>query len=221
MPRKRTESSRRYGLPEVPKGVSDVDSSRRDRYKRLRKLGTQAYDVREIIYHHRELTQEKLKEELRKYGYGIPHGDQAGDGGTLVVLEEETEEITREGSKNATKITWEGEISSDSPPTKEQPSEYLQKEDEVTWVENNSGEDVDLPTHENVDVLSHATISKDGEWWKAIVRYDHYGEERVAVYLWRKNGDGDWTRKQKYSPRSPEDWERDKQIVEEGIGKTD
>ena len=99
----------RYGLPEVPGEVSDISCrNRQETYKRLYKLGTKPYDAREIIYYRGQLSQGELKDELRSYGYTIPSGDNHGTGSTLHILENVTNEIRRDGSKNATKITWVG-----------------------------------------------------------------------------------------------------------------
>ena len=46
--------------------------------------------------------------------------------------------------------------------------------------------------------------------------YEGYRGDEVGVYLWQ-NQDGSWRRQQKYVIRSPDDWEQDKEIIEQFV----
>jgi hypothetical protein len=232
MPRVRTDASKRYGLPEVPGNATDIkDRPRKNTYQQLQTLRTKAYDVREIIYHKKSLTQKKLKEELRAYGYSVPDGETAGDGGALVVLEEITGEITREGAKNDTVITWIGEgTESDtnstsgggladklsSNPNKEDAPE-VKSESDVDSIGLKQGQHAtDFPVSERYEVIGGKTIHKEGNWWKAVVLYnDDYGT-KIAMYSWKDNGES-WTTKQKYRIWSDNEWQQIKQVTEGAI----
>ncbi|MFX0069404.1 MAG: hypothetical protein ACFE7A_05595, partial [Promethearchaeota archaeon] len=41
------------------------------------------------------------------------------------------------------------------------------------------------------------TISKSAKWWSAALLIEAYGKRHVALYLWNKNTEGTWKRKQK------------------------
>ena len=69
------------------------------------------------------------------------------------------------------------------------------------------------PIHESLDVVDVETLYKN-EWWKAVVKYqfeDSPDSSEVAMYLWHDE-DG-WTRKNKYTIKTREAWETDKEII--------
>jgi hypothetical protein len=76
----------------------------------------------------------------------------------------------------------------------------------------------DFPVHEMVDVHEAETIFKTTQWWKAVLLYEGYGEMKIGVYLWQNTDDG-WRRRQKFSVRSRENWERDKEPIETLLSK--
>jgi hypothetical protein len=99
-------------LPEVPKvRLSDIRESRRQYYRGIKKLGSQPYDIRRTIRSAGKLTERELKERLNQEGHdNIKPGKQHGAvSGTLVVLDEETEEIERRGRGESKTIEWIGE----------------------------------------------------------------------------------------------------------------
>lgn len=73
-----------------------------------------------------------------------------------------------------------------------------------------------FPVHEELAVQAGETIFKSNDWWKAVVLYEGYRGLEIGVYLW-KNQDGDWRRQQKYVIRSQDDWDQDKEVIEEFV----
>jgi hypothetical protein len=95
-------------VPAVPH-VDDDDfqyKGRRDFYHRMKNQSdSQPATVRRLIYSEEDLTRRELDRLLEEEGY------QASGGGTsqsLVVLEEETEEIERRGRGDDQRIRWTG-----------------------------------------------------------------------------------------------------------------
>mgnify|MGYP000120862315 CR=1 FL=1 len=73
-----------------------------------------------------------------------------------------------------------------------------------------------FPVNDEIDVIDGATVYKSGSWWKAIVLSEGFGETEVNVYVWLKQDDG-WKRKQKYSIKSRDEWEADRDLVDEFV----
>lgn len=70
------------------------------------------------------------------------------------------------------------------------------------------------PVHELLNVLDAVDVYRTDEWWKAALKYSiDDSEPAVAIYLWWKNHDGDWVRKQKYNIESADAWLMDRQLV--------
>lgn len=76
----------------------------------------------------------------------------------------------------------------------------------------------DFPVHEDLDVQDGETIFKSDDWWKGVVLYEGYQGTEIGVYLWQ-NRDDDWRRSQKYVIRSQDDWEQDKEVIEELVSQ--
>ena len=74
----------------------------------------------------------------------------------------------------------------------------------------------EFPVHESIDTQDGQTVFKSQKWWKAVVLYEGYRGPEIGVYLWQ-NRDGEWRRQQKYVIRSLDDWEQDKEIIEEFV----
>lgn len=74
----------------------------------------------------------------------------------------------------------------------------------------------EFPVHEELDLQEGQTVFKSQKWWKAVVLYEGYRGPEIGVYLWQ-NRDGEWRRQQKYVIRSLDDWEQDKEIIEEFV----
>lgn len=74
----------------------------------------------------------------------------------------------------------------------------------------------ELPVHEEIDVLKSETVFKTGKWWKAVTLQEAFGRKEAAVYLWRKRGDK-WVRKQKFTVKSKENWEKIGPALEEFV----
>lgn len=71
------------------------------------------------------------------------------------------------------------------------------------------------PVHDSLDVLDVISISKNEDWWKAVVKYRYEGSStgsEVAIYLW--HDEEGWTRKHKYVIKTREGWEEDKAVIE-------
>lgn len=74
----------------------------------------------------------------------------------------------------------------------------------------------DFPVHEDLDVQDGETVFKSDDWWKAVVLYEGYRGREIGVYLWQHR-DGDWRPQQKYVIRSQDNWEQDRQVIEEFV----
>lgn len=75
----------------------------------------------------------------------------------------------------------------------------------------------EIPVHEKIKVLNSETLFKTDEWWKAITLQEAFGNKEVAIYLWRKRGEGEWKRKQKFTVKSVEKWDKIKGTMDEYI----
>lgn len=76
-------------------------------------------------------------------------------------------------------------------------------------------DDNKYPVDDTLDVVDGTTLFKDDDWWKAAVVFEgYYDDEELSLYLWR-NEDGEWKRKQKYNVKSQDDWEDEKEVMDE------
>lgn len=71
-----------------------------------------------------------------------------------------------------------------------------------------------LPISEVYKVVDHITIFKSAKWWEAIVVYEAYGRRSIGVYLWVKKNDV-WKRKNKFSVRNLDEWNKVKNAVDQ------
>ena len=71
-----------------------------------------------------------------------------------------------------------------------------------------------LPISEIYKVIDYVTIFKSSKWWEAIVVYEAYGKRSIGVYLWVKRNDA-WKRKNKFSVRNMDEWNKLKNAVEQ------
>jgi hypothetical protein len=71
-----------------------------------------------------------------------------------------------------------------------------------------------LPISEIYKVIDYVTIFKSSKWWEAIVVSEAYGKRSIGVYLWVKRNDV-WKRKNKFSVRSMDEWNKLKAAVEQ------
>lgn len=96
--------------PEVPGiDVQEIETENRSRiYKTMRnKPKSQPAEVRRAIYQREFLLREHLEEWAREQGYAPRSGNVQG---TLVVLDEVTNEIERVGEGDERRIIWNGEF---------------------------------------------------------------------------------------------------------------
>lgn len=72
-----------------------------------------------------------------------------------------------------------------------------------------------LPVHDALEIIDTTHVYHHEEWWKAIVTYQYEDTETIetAVYLWHNDDDDEWTRKNKYSIKTPSAWSTDRQII--------
>lgn len=93
-------------VPEVP--LDDIKENRQPFYRRLSNPERQPYTTRRIIYEAGELTERELKRRLHESGHtGVEPGKQNGSvAATLVVLDEVTKEIEREGRGEDKTLRW-------------------------------------------------------------------------------------------------------------------
>jgi hypothetical protein len=71
-----------------------------------------------------------------------------------------------------------------------------------------------LPISEFYKVVDYVTIFKSGKWWEAIVVYEASGKRSIGLYLW-ENRNGTWKRKNKFSVRNLDEWNKVKDAVEQ------
>ena len=75
----------------------------------------------------------------------------------------------------------------------------------------------DLPVHESLKPLAYREIYRTERWWCAAVLLQVYGRREVDVYQWLNSG-GVWKRKQKFSVKDVQNWNKIRQAVESLIG---
>ena len=71
-----------------------------------------------------------------------------------------------------------------------------------------------LPISEIYKVVDYITIFKSSKWWEAIVVSEAYGKRSIGIYLWVKRNDV-WKRKNKFSVRNMDEWNKLKNAVEQ------
>jgi hypothetical protein len=71
-----------------------------------------------------------------------------------------------------------------------------------------------LPISEFYKVVDYVTIFKKGKWWEAIVLSEANGRRSIGLYLWEKRNDV-WKRKNKFSVRNMDEWNKLKNAVEQ------
>ncbi len=71
-----------------------------------------------------------------------------------------------------------------------------------------------LPISEFYKVIDYITIFKSGKWWEAIVLSEANGRRSMGFYLWEKRNDV-WKRKNKFSVRNMDEWNKLKGAVEQ------
>jgi hypothetical protein len=71
-----------------------------------------------------------------------------------------------------------------------------------------------LPISEFYKVVDYVTIFKSGKWWEAIVVYEASGRRSIGLYLW-ENKNGAWKRKNKFSVRNLDEWNKVKNAVDQ------
>ena len=71
-----------------------------------------------------------------------------------------------------------------------------------------------LPISEFYKVIDYVTIFKSGKWWEAIVVYEAAGRRSIGLYLW-ENRNNTWKRKNKFSIRNIDEWNKVKNAVEQ------
>jgi hypothetical protein len=75
-----------------------------------------------------------------------------------------------------------------------------------------------LPISEIYKVIDYVTIFKSSKWWEAIVVFEAYGKRSIGVYLWVKKNDV-WKRKNKFSVRNLDEWNKVKNAVDQLASK--
>jgi hypothetical protein len=71
-----------------------------------------------------------------------------------------------------------------------------------------------LPISEFYKVVDYVTIFKSTKWWEAIVVSEFNGKKSIGFYLWVKRNDV-WKRKNKFSIRNLDEWNKLKGAVEQ------
>jgi hypothetical protein len=71
-----------------------------------------------------------------------------------------------------------------------------------------------LPISEFYKVIDYVTIFKSSKWWEAIVVFEASGKRSIGLYLW-ENKNNTWKRKNKFSVRNLEEWNKVKNAVEQ------
>src|SRR4030042_3951901 len=76
-----------------------------------------------------------------------------------------------------------------------------------------SASDEKLPISEFYTVVDYVTIFKSAKWWEAIVVYESNGKRSIGFYLWEKRKEA-WKRKNKFSFRTLDEWDKLKNAVD-------
>ncbi|MCW4044576.1 MAG: hypothetical protein NWE94_03555 [Candidatus Bathyarchaeota archaeon] len=71
-----------------------------------------------------------------------------------------------------------------------------------------------LPISEFYKVIEYITIFKSSKWWEAVVVYETAGKRSIGLYLW-ENRNNNWKRKNKFSVRNLEEWNKVKNAIEQ------
>ncbi|MCW4046287.1 MAG: hypothetical protein NWE99_01805 [Candidatus Bathyarchaeota archaeon] len=71
-----------------------------------------------------------------------------------------------------------------------------------------------LPISDYYKVIDYVTIFKSAKWWEAIVVYESSGRRSIGFYLWEKRNDT-WKRKNKFSVRNLDEWNKLKNAVDQ------
>ena len=71
-----------------------------------------------------------------------------------------------------------------------------------------------LPISEFYKVVDYVTIFKSAKWWEAIVVFEASGRRSIGLYLWEK-GTHVWKRKNKFSVRNLDEWNKVKNAVDQ------
>lgn len=71
-----------------------------------------------------------------------------------------------------------------------------------------------LPISDFYKVIEYVTIFKSAKWWEAIVVYEASGKRSIGFYLWEKRNDM-WKRKNKFSVRNLEEWDKLKAAIDQ------
>jgi hypothetical protein len=71
-----------------------------------------------------------------------------------------------------------------------------------------------LPISDFYKVIEYVTIFKSAKWWEAIVVYEASGKRSIGFYLWEKRNDV-WKRKNKFSVRNLEEWDKLKAAIDQ------
>ena len=67
--------------------------------------------------------------------------------------------------------------------------------------------DEKLPVSEFYKVIDYITVFKSKKWWEAIVIYESPRKRSIGFYLW-ENRNEVWKRKNKFSVRSLDEWNK-------------
>jgi hypothetical protein len=78
--------------------------------------------------------------------------------------------------------------------------------------------DEKLPISEFYTVVDYVTIFKSAKWWEAIVVYGSNGRRSIGFYLWEKRKET-WKRKNKFSFRNVDEWNKLKNAVDQLVPK--
>jgi hypothetical protein len=71
-----------------------------------------------------------------------------------------------------------------------------------------------LPISEFYKVIDYVTIFRSTKWWEAIVVSEAAGKRSIGLYLW-ENRNNTWKRKNKFSVRNMDEWNKVKNAVEQ------
>jgi hypothetical protein len=71
-----------------------------------------------------------------------------------------------------------------------------------------------LPISEFYKVIDYITIFKSSKWWEAIVVFEAAGRRAIGLYLW-ENRNNTWKRKNKFTVRNIDEWNKVKTAVEQ------
>ena len=72
-----------------------------------------------------------------------------------------------------------------------------------------------FPVSETLKIIKGKTIFKSDSWWSAVILLNSFGRKQIATYLWQKNNNNVWKRRQKFVVSNKDNWNKYKDTIDE------